>query len=360
MQIQRYQGRNLRDALLRAHRDFGDDAVVVSREAAPGGGVTIAVAPPRAKQRRAASSRGGVSADVRGRSVASTGEDAAPVLVQAAEAEPAPLTAQEARREGLERGLREVEHRMRAAGASKGLITRVLRSVARAGGRGAYAIDVAAQELGKAFPIAGSPKRTSAAPLLAFVGPTGVGKTTTIAKLGTRLVMGGNRVAFITLDTYRVGAVEQLQTYSDLLESPLEVARSVEDVLEVAQTYSDYSAILVDTTGRSPHDAESVNAMASLLTRAGEHRPLWTYLVLAAPAGVGALDEAYNSFRCCKPKAAVLTKLDETRAPLPAVEFTRFVGLDTAFLCDGQDASKHLHRPRPDHFADLALRGKIA
>ncbi len=347
MQIQRYQGRDLRDALLRAHRDFGDDAVVVSRESAPGGGVTIAVAPPRAKAKRALAAAEQPRAGVQ-------------TLAQPTGEELPALTAEEARREGLQRGLREVEQRMRAAGGSKALITRVLRAVARSGGRGAYAIDVAAQEIGKAFPTDASPKRVGAAPLVAFVGPTGVGKTTTIAKLGTRLVMGGNRVAFITLDTYRVGAVEQLQTYADLLESPLEVARDVEGVLAVAQKYSDYSAILVDTTGRSPHDAESVSKMAGLLARAGEHRPLWTYLVLAAPSGVGALDEAYHAFRSCKPRAAVLTKLDETRAPLPALEFTRYAELDVAFLCDGQDASKHLHRPTPDHFADLALRGRIA
>jgi flagellar biosynthesis protein FlhF len=245
----------------------------------------------------------------------------------------------------------------------------ILGAVRRAGARGAYAIDVAARALGQVFPVAPSPKvparksgaeGTGAARVIAFVGPTGVGKTTTLAKLAIRLAQAGRRVVAATMDTYRVGAVDQLRTYADLLEIPAVVAATGDDLAEAVRERSDADVVLVDTTGRSPRDAGNLAKLAAALERADNGVELDRYLVLSAASRPRDLDEAGRGFAATRPSALVITKLDETNEPASALEYSIYAGLGLAFLCDGQDVRAHLHRPHPDRLADLVLRGRIA
>ena len=118
--------------------------------------------------------------------------------------------------------------------------------------------------------------------------------------------------------------------------------------------------VLVDTTGRSPRDAEHLRLMAENLEEVGEAVQLDTYIVLAASSRPGDLDEAAGAFSAVAPAGLVLTKLDETREPVSALEYSLYSGLGLVFLCDGQDVRGHLHRPHPERLADIALRGKIS
>jgi flagellar biosynthesis protein FlhF len=257
-------------------------------------------------------------------------------------------------------GLRDVRARLERHGASADLVQRVLRSVERSGAQGPYAIDAAAKVLGEAFPVAPSPSVGGPPRLIAFVGPTGVGKTTTLAKLAIALVQAGRRVALATTDTFRVGAVDQVRTYAELIEAPFHVARDGVELARKVEEAGPVDVVLVDTTGRSPRDAEQLERLASSLRGAGEASPLTTYLVLAATSRPHDLDEIARGFAGTSPDGVIVTKLDETAGPTGALEYTAYSGLPIAFLCDGQDVREHLHRPHPGRLADVVLRGRVA
>lgn len=330
MQIHRFTGKNLREALQRARKAHGENAVVVGQEAMAGGGVTIAV----------------------------VDESRRPAILRSSGL--APTRRPEGRRASADPGLDDVRRLMERHGASPDLVTRTLRAVRRSGAHGAYAIDVAASALGQAFPIAPSPRTGGGTRAFAFVGPTGVGKTTTLAKLAIRLVQAGRRVGIATMDTYRVAAVEQVQSYAELLQVPMTVARDGDELAEFVLADPERDVVLVDTTGRSPRDTAQLQRVTSALGAAAEQTTLDTYLVVSATSRPHDLDEAGRGFADTNPAGLVVTKLDETAEPTAALEYSVYAGIGLAFLCDGQDVREHLHRPHHDRLADLVLRGRIA
>jgi flagellar biosynthesis protein FlhF len=256
-------------------------------------------------------------------------------------------------------GLDDVERVLKRTGTSSDLILDVLTAVEKSGARGAFALDVAAKHLGSRLRVAPSPKipgaaKTTTRQALAFVGPTGVGKTTTIAKLATRLVRAGRRIGLITLDTHRPGAAQQLAEYGKLLQVPVDAVQDGSELVELMERSRQLDVVLVDTTGRSPHDAGVLSGLARDLAGVS------TYLTVSATTAEHSLDEVASGFAALRPSAVVITKLDETRRPAPALEHALRADLPVAFLCDGANVSAHLHRPRPDHFADLFLRGRLA
>ena len=98
--------------------------------------------------------------------------------------------------------------------------------------------------------------------MLAFVGPTGVGKTTTIAKVASQARLKGHRVALITVDTFRMAAVEQLARYAEVLNAPLRIARTPESLQATMNELADFDTILIDTTGRSQRCEDQVQALS--------------------------------------------------------------------------------------------------
>jgi flagellar biosynthesis protein FlhF len=143
-----------------------------------------------------------------------------------------------------------------------------------------------------------------------LVGPTGVGKTTTLAKLAALYsVQHRLPIAMITADTYRVGAVSQLRTYSDLIRAPLEVAYTPEDLASQIHAHRDKRIIFVDTPGRSPSDQDQLSAMHSFVQALPD-----PHLEIAISAGTHPTDarRIIERFSVVKPQGLLLTKLDET------------------------------------------------
>jgi flagellar biosynthesis protein FlhF len=327
LQIHRVRGRDLVDALERAARSYGEHALVLSREPAPGGGITVAV---------------GVAIDAR------------------PSAEPAP--------EVRDHGCADLERRLKLAGASDALVERAVAAARRNGARGPFALDAAAVELGGLIAAAPSPRvrphgSVGAPHVLAFVGPTGVGKTTTLVKLASRLVRAQRRVALVSLDGRSLAGRAQLEAYARLLQAPVV---QVDDGRKLARSVAQsrhVDAVLVDTAGESPRCTEALQRLGSELAQARgggqEAAELEIYLTLSATSARGALDETLLGFGAAGPTALVLTKLDETRQPAQALEFAHASRLPVAFLCDGSDVGAHLHRTSPDRVADLFLRGRM-
>ena len=177
--------------------------------------------------------------------------------------------------------------------------------------------------------------------IVALVGPTGVGKTTTIAKLAARhaLLHGANRVALVTADNYRVGAHEQLRTYARLLDVPLRIARDHRELQAVLQSLDSRSLVLVDTAGMSQRAGELRQQLAML--RSGVKR-IHCYLVASAAADSAALEETAMAFGSARLTGCILTKLDEA-ASLGGVLSTLIQHrLPVAYVSDGQRVPEDL------------------
>jgi len=347
VQIHRIQGRSLREALERARKAHGDTAVVLGHEAIPGGGVTVSVSGvPRPSPGHSTGAR-------HGRPVRPPG---VPTPLEKRPPAPAPGFEET---DATDPGIADVRRRMAATGSSPALIASVVEAVERSGKRGAYAIDAAAASLGRLFEVAPSPRLGDEPRVIAFVGPTGVGKTTTLAKLGLRLVQSGRRVALATLDTYRVGAVDQLRAYADALQVPLHVVRRHEDIGALMAAEEEADVVLLDTTGRSPRDRRHLQRLQSVLDESLAGAALDTYLVVSATTELGGLAEVRRGFDGTRPSGIVVTKLDETGRTAVALEHAHRTQAPIAFLCDGQDVREHLHRPDADRLADLVLRGAL-
>jgi flagellar biosynthesis protein FlhF len=177
----------------------------------------------------------------------------------------------------------------------------------------------------------------------AVVGPTGVGKTTTIAKLAARYALehGADGVALVSLDHHRIGARDQLLTYARILGVPMHVATSARELAAVLTRLANCRLVLVDTAGMSPRDDRLAAQFAMLAVRGA--RPIRTLLALAANADLHALDEVVRSYAPARPEALLLTKLDEAATYGPALSVAIRHALPLAQLCDGQRVPQDLH-----------------
>lgn len=181
--------------------------------------------------------------------------------------------------------------------------------------------------------------------VVAVVGPTGVGKTTTIAKLAARFVMrhGARHLALVSTDDFRVGAREQLHTYGRILNVPVKSAGSLEELEATLNALADRRLVLIDTAGMGPRDLRLQEQIAML--RVGD-RPVHRYLALAANTERTALERAVKAFCQVPPHACVLTKIDEA-GRLGGLLATLIANhLPAAYVTDGQRVPEDLHLAR--------------
>ena len=151
--------------------------------------------------------------------------------------------------------------------------------------------------------------------IMMFVGPTGVGKTTTIAKLAARYAYkqsSRHKVGIITLDTYRIGAVEQLMTYAKMMKLPIETVVDPNDFEEALDVLRHNDYILIDTVGSSQHDREKIEKLSSFL-RVNTFAEININLVLSAITKYEDLLDIYNNFSVLPIDTLIFTKLDETK-----------------------------------------------
>lgn len=316
MQIHRVRGSTLKEALLRAQSEHGDDAVVIQQEAAPGGGVTLSVA------RRAPAASAG---------------DVDPLEL--------PL-------------VREVARRLLQSGASQALTRSICREIVDWPDASVHVMDRAAEVIGRRFQPVKVGKLERRTRVLAFVGLTGVGKTTTLVKLAARMLRAGRRVELATLDARRVGAVEQLRAWSTTLGVPLSILRESTRPKAEAFEGANVDVVLLDTAGNPVRDVAQLRALAQ--TFLGTRVVFDTWLVLSAGASRASMEMVTQAYHELNPAGLVVTKLDETREPAVVLEHALARSLPIAFLSDGPDVAAHLHRGGPEACADLLLRGRLA
>lgn len=189
--------------------------------------------------------------------------------------------------------------------------------------------------------------------VVALVGPTGVGKTTTIAKLAANYrLKEGHRVGLITVDTYRIAAVEQLRTYAEIIDLPMEVVSTPREMREAVAKMKDFDLVLMDTAGRSPRDEVRIRELRTMLAEA---EPNEVHLVLSAAASARSLVAAAEKFIPVGVTAAIVTKIDEATALGNVLSLARRCNLPFSYLTDGQNVPDDISVAEARTLAQLIL-----
>lgn len=175
--------------------------------------------------------------------------------------------------------------------------------------------------------------------LVFFMGPTGVGKTTTIAKLASYFKLEKKlKVALITSDTYRIAAVEQLRIYAGILDVPMQVIYTIDEFNQAVEAYKAYDLILVDTAGRSHKNNEQCNEVIHLIndSRVDENTVKEVYLVLSAATKYKDLIKINEAFNQVKNYNIIFTKLDETSCLGNILNMKLNTGVNISYVTSGQ------------------------
>ncbi|MBQ3560021.1 MAG: flagellar biosynthesis protein FlhF [Agathobacter sp.] len=174
--------------------------------------------------------------------------------------------------------------------------------------------------------------------VIIFIGPTGVGKTTTIAKIASKYKVEYNRkVAFITADTYRIAATEQLRVYANILDAPMSIVYSVEDINEAIEKYQDYDLIFVDTAGFSHKNEQQRNDTKRLLEGVKEEYRKEVYLVLSATTKYNDLLDIVDIYNEISSYKLIFTKLDETSSYGNLLNIKLYADADLSYVTIGQN-----------------------
>ncbi len=174
--------------------------------------------------------------------------------------------------------------------------------------------------------------------VLVFVGPTGVGKTTTIAKIASKYKVDyDKKVAFITSDTYRIAATEQLQVYANILDAPMTIVYSKDEINSAIEKYADYDMVFVDTAGFSHKNTPQRDDMKKLLDEIDEKYRKEVYLVLSATTKYKDLLEIVDIYREITDYKFIFTKLDETTTYGNLLNIKLYAGAELSYMTIGQN-----------------------
>ena len=189
--------------------------------------------------------------------------------------------------------------------------------------------------------------------IIALVGPTGVGKTTTLAKLAANFCLREHRkVGLITIDTYRIAAIEQLKTYAGIIDVPLEVAGTPEQLEEIVARMADREIILIDTAGRSQRDTGKIKELQELFSAV---RPHEIHLVLSSTCSEAVLTEAIERFGEIGIDRVIFTKLDEAIGFGVILPCLQKANAGLSYLTTGQDVPDDIEVGEGRRLAGLIL-----
>jgi len=322
MQVKRLHRPTVREALSAAREELGPGAVVMSTEMVPAPGWRGWMG-RRVVQLTAASDQAAVSDD-------------RPLR-------PAP------RQRGLDAARAGVVARLTAAGIDSRLAEAVGARMTPSECRGAS--DVALRKALAAELASISGTDATYEKFEVFVGPPGVGKTTTIAKIAAQeRAKSGQTLALLAADAFRAGAIEQLRSYAAVIGAPFRIARNADDLSQAIAAARHPS--LIDTAGRSPADGHLADVIAVLDRTKGVR----THLVLAADTSAATARRILDRYNAMRPSRVVITKLDESESLAPLLSVIRERALPVSYLGTGQRVPEDLMRATPAGLAAALLR----
>lgn len=231
-----------------------------------------------------------------------------------------------------------VERRLARMGVPTGAARTLAQRVAMVNGSVPISLALARPALTEVLEqemLFGGPVSESASRSVALVGPTGVGKTTTIAKIAAQeALVRRRRVALISLDHYRVAGAEQLQRYADLIGIPMETANDTASLGAALRRFADADLVLIDTPGRSPRDKQAVAALGAMLH--GVDEAVEVQLCIAAATAERELDSIIDLHGALRPTRLISTKVDEAFYHGTIVAAQVMAGLPITYLTTGQ------------------------
>jgi flagellar biosynthesis protein FlhF len=355
MKIKKFQARSFREALSLVKRELGRDAVILSSKELGGRGALVEVTAAvdydlgavNLSVSQAGRSASGQAGAAQPRVEARVPSGKASVEEVAREVESLKRVIVEMRRKGYEVALpadrREIFEYLRDRHIREDLALALTETA-----RGTAELP-ALISAGMKARAEGTLKGA-----IALVGPTGVGKTTTIAKLAARAVKEGKRVAIVNLDTYRIGAIEQIRIYSRILGVPLDVVSDTEGLKKSLTKYAARDAVFIDTTGRNPRSGAHI-AELGVIYDAGF--PVETHLLMSLNSDDAFLRDSYRHYGMLPVDCLAFTKADE------AVRFGSIYNLSTiyqkpvAYVTTGQRVPEDIEFPSNQRLVDLILKG---
>lgn len=387
MQTHTFQAKEMKEALALVRRDLGPDAVVVGTRRIPGramgllGGSFIEITAQSAAAPEHAPAR---PAGLRRPSPEQAAAQEQETGVQTANRHKALLALQRAKRQRERRTPVETPQRTIARNPREAITAAAAGSIGRVATHARLRRRLLAslvprevcEQWLKQIPADLSPSQAEArlrgnlqqllggpAPLVergarvaAFVGPTGVGKTTTIAKLAAHAALvEGRSVALISLDDGRLGSTAQLRAYADVLGAPLYTCGKDDDLARVLAGLRDVELVLIDTAGVSPSTGNGLDTLANRFRRAGE--PITTHLCVAAATRQEELDRILHVYGRVTPRAVVATKLDEAVAIGSMMSARTHLEVPFSYLTTGQQVPEDFMVAHPQSLIDILLGG---
>ena len=187
-----------------------------------------------------------------------------------------------------------------------------------------------------------------------FIGPTGVGKTTTMVKLAAHFRLRWNKkITLITIDTYRIGAIEQLKTYAQILRIPLEIALHRKELEQIIEKNMQQDLLLIDTAGRSPNHQGHLEELRDFLT---VHPSIENHLILSATTKDRDLDQIVQRFSLLPLKSYLFTKIDETEEYAPILNQILRYKKPLSYLTNGQRVPEDIELATKAKVANLVLQ----
>jgi len=192
-----------------------------------------------------------------------------------------------------------------------------------------------------------------------FIGPTGVGKTTTIAKIASKFrVDEKKKVALLTADTYRIAAAEQLRTYANILEVPFRVIYTVEEINKALEDFRDYDYIMIDTAGHSHQNSTQKDNMCNIIHSVDDRVEKEVHLVLSATTKYSDLISIADSYKEMADYKLIFTKLDETTTLGNLLNLRLYTGASLSYVTYGQNVPDDIEDFNPQKTVKRLLGGK--
>ncbi len=380
MQVKRYEAATIREALAAIKKDLGPDAVVLSTKKVKGASrslVEVLAARDAQEALQASAGEGGTPQDWR-RPLASVKAEmdelktrlVDPGAVQLLRGDLAELQSTINAFFDVLGGRRSKEpHKAHLArlyndlvgnGVSKAqactLMERVRKEVAVGeDGDGEGGIRIVEKTIAESFPVLSGKRHRKR--IKVFLGPTGVGKTTTLAKLAARYALTEKlNVGLVTTDTYRIAAAEQLKTYAKIIGIPLEVASEKKEFERSLARFTEKDLILVDTPGRGRRDETYLRHLKDMLTVPS---PVETHLLLSLAASRENNLDAASRFGMFDCDAVILTKLDECIRPGVIYDLMTHIGKPVSYVTNGQNVPQDIEQASPGRLTKLVMGAQV-